>query len=51
MHKIHYQPKTVLSEDGTEAETQYGCYNFVYSDFICSPVMAYGNKWEDWTSF
>ncbi|RLN25602.1 hypothetical protein C2845_PM07G04800 [Panicum miliaceum] len=53
IHKVHYQSKTVspLEEDGQEGEAQYGCYTFVYREFVFGPVMAYHNKWEDWTSF
>ncbi|RLM73059.1 hypothetical protein C2845_PM15G01960 [Panicum miliaceum] len=57
-HRVHFQRKTVLvsaegktSSEGTEAEAQYGCYNFTYRDLVSGLVAAYMNKWEDWTSF
>lgn len=41
MHKVHYQPKKIVSVDGVKREAQYGCYNFVYREFIFGPVTTY----------
>jgi hypothetical protein len=52
IHKVHYQPKVVSSAitGDQESKAQYGCYNFVYHNFVFGPMTAYHNKWEDWTS-
>ena len=39
------------SSDGTsEAEPQFGVYTFAFKGTVQSPVVAYRNKWGDWTS-
>lgn len=41
-HKIHYQLKTIsfILPNGEESQenAQYGCYNFIYMDFVFGPM-------------
>jgi hypothetical protein len=53
LFRCHFQPKTIFVKigDGTlEAEPQFGVYTFAFHGTVPSPIIAYRNKWGDWTS-
>ncbi|RLN21691.1 hypothetical protein C2845_PM07G07460 [Panicum miliaceum] len=48
VHQVHYPLKvvSVTTAEGreSEAETQYGCYNFTYKSLVSSPMTVYKNN-------
>jgi len=52
LFRCHFQPKTVFVKKGevtSEAEPQFGVYTFAFHNTVPSPVVAYRNRWGDWT--